>query len=46
MLIALKSPEVAKPVFDDLAGQIKAPRINMASSSRRQKQSIRKLLKG
>ena len=47
MLIALKSPEVAKPeIFDDLAGQIKAPRINMASSSRRQKQSIRKLLKG
>ena len=46
MLIALKSPEVAKPVLDDLAGQIKAPRINMASSSRRQKQSLRKLLKG
>ena len=46
MLIALKSPEVAKPVFDDLAGQIKAPRINMASSSRRKNKSLRKLLKG
>ena len=46
MLIALKSPEVAKPVFDDLAGQIKAPRINMASSSRQKEKSLKKLLKG
>lgn len=45
MLIALGSPEVAQPVVGELTRQIKAPSFN-TSSSRRQKQSLRKLLKG
>ena len=46
MLIALKSPQVAKPVFAELAGQIKAPSMNMPTSSRQKNKSLRKLLKG